>query len=214
MNGRSFGYPAITPAVQWLIIANVLVFMLEMTGGERLLENFALWPLDLGRSHAFLLQSHYPGFHAWQLITYSFLHGGLLHIGLNMYALWLFGTRMELVWGSSRFVLYYLVCVVGAGFTQLLVTTLSGQLYPTIGASGGVFGVLLAFGLTFPNERLMLIFPPVILKAKWFVILYGAIELWAGITGTEAGIAHFAHLGGMLFGYLLLLQWRRHPPRP
>ncbi len=214
MNGRSYGYPAITPAVQWLIIANVLVFVLELMGGDSLLENFALWPLDLGRSQVFLLQGHYPGFQPWQLVTYSFLHGGLLHIGLNMYALWLFGTRMELVWGSTPFLLYYFVCVAGAGLTQLLVTTLSGQLYPTIGASGGVFGLLLAFGMTFPNERLMLIFPPVILKAKWFVILFGVIELWAGITGTEAGIAHFAHLGGMLFGYLLLQQWRRYPPRP
>jgi membrane associated rhomboid family serine protease len=128
-----------------------------------------------------------------------------------MYALWLFGSRMERVWGTRAFLLYYFVCVIGAGLTQLTVTSISSETYPTIGASGGVFGVLLAFGMTFPNERLMLLFPPIILRAKWFVLIFGAIELWAGITGTAAGIAHFAHLGGMLFGFLLLLYWQGHP---
>jgi membrane associated rhomboid family serine protease len=119
------------------------------------------------------------------------------------------------VWGSKSFTLYYFVCVIGAGLVQLFVATQAardGGIYPTIGASGGVFGLLLGFGLTFPNERLLLIFPPVALQAKWFVLIYGIIELWAGVTGTEAGVAHFAHLGGMLFGFLLLLYWRRHPP--
>jgi membrane associated rhomboid family serine protease len=136
-----------------------------------------------------------------------------MHLLLNMYALWLFGTRMENVWGSSAFAVYYFVCVIGAGVTQLLVSTLSGGFYPTIGASGGVFGLLLAFGMRFPNEVLMLIFPPVALPAKWFVTIYAAIELWAGVAGTQAGVAHFAHLGGMLFGYLLIQYWRRRPSR-
>ena len=134
-----------------------------------------------------------------------------MHLLLNMYALWLFGSRMENVWGSNAFVLYYFVCVLGAGLVQLFVATQGageGDIYPTIGASGGVFGLLLAFGLTFPTERLMLLFPPVVLQAKWFVLIYGAVELWAGVTGTLAGVAHFAHLGGMLFGYILLLYWR------
>jgi membrane associated rhomboid family serine protease len=133
-----------------------------------------------------------------------------------MYGLWLFGTRMERVWSSNAFVFYYLFCVIGAGFVQLIVSTLAagqGNIYPTIGASGGVFGLLLAFGLTFPNERLILIFPPVILRAKWFVLIFGGIELWAGIIGTQEGVAHFAHLGGMFFGYLLLRYWHRRPPR-
>ncbi len=140
-----------------------------------------------------------------------------MHLLLNMYALWLFGSRMESVWGSQAFAVYYFFCVIGAGLVQLIVATVGasagGTIYPTIGASGGVFGVLLAFGMTFPNERLMLIFPPVILQAKWFVLIYGAIELFAGVTGTEAGVAHFAHLGGMLFGFMLLQYWQHHPPR-
>jgi membrane associated rhomboid family serine protease len=122
---------------------------------------------------------------------------------------------MEYVWGSRAFSIYYFFCVAGAGLVQLLVAEFginSGNIYPTIGASGGVFGLLLAFGLSFPNERLMLIFPPVILKAKWFLLFYGLIELYAGVTGTEAGVAHFAHLGGMLFGFILLWYWRRHFP--
>jgi membrane associated rhomboid family serine protease len=122
---------------------------------------------------------------------------------------------MENVWGSRPFTFYYFVCVIGAALVQLYVATegaREGGIYPTVGASGGVFGLLLGFGLTFPNERLLLIFPPVALPAKWFVLIYGAIELWAGVTGTLAGVAHFAHLGGMLFGFLLLMYWRRHPP--
>ncbi|MDB4575827.1 rhomboid family intramembrane serine protease, partial [bacterium] len=119
------------------------------------------------------------------------------------------------VWGSRSFTFYYFFCVIGAGLVQLYIATegaREGGVYPTVGASGGVFGLLLGFGLTFPNERLLLIFPPVALPAKWFVLIYGAIELWAGVTGTQAGVAHFAHLGGMLFGFLLLMYWRRHPP--
>jgi len=138
-----------------------------------------------------------------------------MHLLLNMYALWLFGSRMEQLWGTWNFALYYFVCVIGAGLVQLLVASLAageGGIYPTIGASGGVFGLLLAFGLTFPNEKLLLIFPPVVLRAKWFVLIYGLIELWFGITGTAAGVAHFAHLGGMLFGFILLWYWHRHPP--
>jgi membrane associated rhomboid family serine protease len=149
-------------------------------------------------------------FQLFQLVTYSFLHGSVMHLLLNMYALWLFGSRMENVWGSRAFAVYYFVCVIGAGLTQLLVSTVSGGVYPTIGASGGVFGLLLAFGMRFPNEVLMLVFPPVALPAKWFVTIYAAIELWAGVAGTQAGVAHFAHLGGMLFGYLLIQYWRRH----
>ncbi len=121
-----------------------------------------------------------------------------------MYALWLFGVGLENLWGSKKFAIYYFVCVVGAAITQLLVQEMIGQFSPTIGASGGVFGILLAFGLFFSNEVLFLIIPPMPIKAKWFVVLYGGIELLFGITGTAAGVAHFAHLGGMLFGFLLL----------
>jgi membrane associated rhomboid family serine protease len=199
-----------------LVITNGLVFLMELASGGRLINTFALWPLLPSGLHD--VGQGIPHFQLWQLVTYSFLHdpNNFAHILLNMYALWLFGTRMEYAWGPKAFTVYYFFCVCGAGLVQLFVSTYNageGGLYPTIGASGGVFGILLAFGLTFPNERLMLIFPPVILKAKWLVIIYGAIELFAGVTGTAEGVAHFAHLGGMFFGYLLIQYWRRHPPR-
>jgi len=202
------------PVVQALLIINGSMFLLELYTKGQLINALALWPLGLSGTTEFGTLA--PHFQLWQLVSYSFLHGGLMHLLLNMYALWLFGSRMENAWGSKAFTLYYFICVIGAGLVQLFVASLSagqGGIYPTIGASGGVFGLLLSFGMTFPNERLMLIFPPVVLKAKWFVLIFGAIELWAGVTGSEAGVAHFAHLGGMFFGYLLLLYWRRHPPR-
>jgi membrane associated rhomboid family serine protease len=210
MTGQRPAGLMIPPVIKALLIANGGMFLLQLPLGDSLILHLALWPLDLTRTLA--VYSTSPLFQPWQLISYAFLHGGPLHLLLNMYALWLFGSRMENVWGSRAFTRYYFVCVVGAGVVQLLVASYSGEIYPTIGASGGVFGVLLAFGMTFPNERLLLLFPPVILKAKWFVILFGAIELWTGVTGTAPGVAHFAHLGGMLFGYMLLLHWRTHPP--
>jgi membrane associated rhomboid family serine protease len=196
--------------VKFLLIANGLMFVLEVSMGTQLITALALWPLNMPTNLGFgLTQAH---FQLFQLVSYGFLHGSVLHLLLNMYALWLFGSRMENVWGSRAFAIYYFVCVIGAGAVQILVSTLSGEYYPTIGASGGVFGLLLAFGMRFPNERLMLIFPPVALKAKWFVMIYAGIELWAGVTGSQAGVAHFAHLGGMLFGLLLILYWRIYPP--
>ena len=205
----SSSYSLLSPVVKLLLIANGLMFILELSHGEQLISTLALWPLS--PSVGLQGESVPMHFQLFQLVTYSFLHGSLTHLLLNMYALWLFGTRMENVWGSRSFSVYYFVCVIGAGVTQLLVSTLSGGSYPTIGASGGVFGLLLAFGLRFPNEVLMLVFPPVALPAKWFVTIYAGIELWAGVAGTQAGVAHFAHLGGMLFGYLLLRYWRSHP---
>ena len=196
--------------VMILLILNGGIFLLELSAGRQLINIFGLWPMGVQEFGAAA-----PHFQIWQLITYSFLHGGILHLALNMYALWLFGSRMEYMWAPKAFAIYYFVCVIGAGLVQLIIATYAakqGAIYPTIGASGGVFGLLLAFGMTFPNERLLLIFPPVVLKAKWLVIIYGAIELWAGVTGTVAGVAHFAHLGGMLFGYILIKYWRRHPP--
>lgn len=195
-----------------LLILNVGMFILETRAGDPLIISFALWPLT--PSSATAVVDAVPHFHLWQLVTYAFLHGGTMHLLINMYALWLFGRRMEMVWSSSRFAFYYFFCLTGAGLVQLLVSSLAaaqGSIYPTIGASGGVFGLLLAFAWTFPNERLMLLFPPVVLRAKWLVLIYGGIELWAGITGTTAGVAHFAHLGGMVFGFLLLRYWGRFP---
>lgn len=202
-------YPSV---VQILLILNGISFFLLLTANGQIIESFALWPLELTGKELF--DDIAPRFHIWQLISYSFLHGGVFHLLLNMYALWLFGSRIEHAWGSKAFVIYYFVCVFGAALVQLFVASHAvgdGSIYPTVGASGGVFGLLLAFGLTFPNERLMLIFPPIILKAKWFVLLYACVELYAGATGSLAGIAHFAHLGGMLFGFLLLWYWGKHP---
>lgn len=210
MAGFTSRYSLLPPVVKILLIANGVLFVAEMSIGPQLISALALWPLS-GTSPS-LFGTSPPHFQIYQLITYSFLHGSILHILLNMYGLWLFGSRMENTWGSRAFAIYYFVCVIGAGITQLLVANMSGNYYPTIGASGGVFGLLLAFGMRFPNEVLMLIFPPIALKAKWFVTIFAAIELWAGVTGSEAGVAHFAHLGGMLFGFLLILYWRRHPP--
>lgn len=206
-------YSILPPVVKILLIVNGGMFAGEQINVRSLVSWLALWPnasWDLMQMPADI-----PHFWPWQLVTYAFLHGSVLHLLLNMYALWLFGTRLENLWGSRLFTLYYFTCVLGAAFTQLLVYSLtaqSGELYPTLGASGGVFGLLLAFGLIFPNEIVMLLFPPIPLKAKWFVIGYGAIELWAGVAGTETGIAHFAHLGGMLSGYLLL-HWLNMPRR-
>jgi len=199
------------PVVKVLLILNGGMFLLTLYFGGPLIREWALWPLATSATWQPVLAQ--PRFQFWQLLTYSFLHGGIMHLLLNMYGLWLFGSRMEAMWGSRIFAVYYFVCVIGAGLVQLLVANYQGGSYPTIGASGGVFGLLLAFGISFPNEKLMLIFPPVILSAKWFVLIYGAIELWAGVTGTMAGIAHFAHLGGMLFGFLLIWYWKKYPPK-
>lgn len=194
---------------QSILFANLAVFMLQMYAGEFFVAHLALWPLG-----------HYPvagadltvGFEPWQLLTSAFLHGGLFHLGFNMFALYLFGGDLERLLGPRYFLALYLVAVLVAAGTQLAVATAAaagGNVYPTVGASGGVFGLLLAFGLLFPDRTLMLLFPPIPMPARVFVLVYGAVELVNGIVGTRAGIAHFAHLGGMLGGYLVLISWRR-----
>ena len=202
----------LTPVVQWLLLINGALFLGEQFYFGHLVYWLALWPQGLLGDG---LNAGGPQFWPWQLLTYGFLHAGVLHIVLNMYALWLFGSRLEYLWGGRRFAAYYLACVVGAALVQLLVSEINlaqgGVAYPVLGASGGVFGVLLAFGLTFPETRLMLLFPPIPIKAKWFVLIYGVIELVAGVTGTLEGIAHFAHLGGMFTGLILLYRWRLGP---
>jgi membrane associated rhomboid family serine protease len=204
----------LTPVVQALLLINGLVFLGEMAYANSLISWFALWPSGLVAPADAALG--FPQFRPWQIITYAFLHGGVLHLALNMYALWLFGTRLEALWGSARFAVYFLSCVIGAALVQLVVSEITllqgGPAYPVLGASGGVFGLLLAFGMTFPESRLVLLFPPIPIKAKWFVIGYGVVELFAGVTGTVEGVAHFAHLGGMVTGFLLLLYWRPRPP--
>ncbi len=188
--------PSIPPATQILIIANVAVYLLQAIGGRTLIDLFALWPLA-------------SGFLPWQVVTYGFLHGGLTHLLLNMFALYMFGGEIERVVGSRRYLTFYLVCVLSAAAAQLLVTAaLAAPPYPTVGASGGVFGVLLAFALYFPTRKILLILPPIPLPAWLFVTLFGLLELYFGVTGTQAGVAHFAHLGGMVGGYLMIRHWR------
>jgi rhomboid family protein len=203
----------IPPITKALLIANGLVFLLQLVLQQTTtFVPFELWPLgagidDLGASGTFM---------PWQLLTYAFLHGSFGHVAFNMLALFMFGAPLEYTWGNRRFLTYYLVCVVGAGLCQLLVATWMSRhgsgIYPTIGASGGVFGLLFAYGLLFPNQRVMLLIPPIPMKARTLVIVYGVIELLLGATGLQPGVAHFAHLGGMLFGWLLIRYWRGQPP--
>jgi membrane associated rhomboid family serine protease len=189
------------PVTQALLLANVAAFMLQTFAEPQLISYFALWPLKVSPDSP-------VGFRPWQIVTYGFLHGNLMHLLFNMLALYMFGSDIERVFGQRRFTLYYFVCVISAAIAQLLVAAVGNwPPYPTVGASGGVFGLLLAFGLYFPRRMLMLIFPPIPMPAWLFVTLYGALELFLGITGSNEGVAHFAHLGGMLGGYVMIRSW-------
>jgi len=192
------------PVTTSLIVANVAMFLLSTSVGD-MLAPLALWPFGAARISG-------VGFAPWQLVTYAFLHGSMLHLLFNMFALYMFGGAIEQVFGPRRYLAYYLVCVVSAALTQLLVAMLTGGFYPTVGASGGVFGLLLAYGLYFPNNRVMLLFPPIPMPARVFVAVYAVLELVMGVTGTQSGVAHFAHLGGMVGGYLMLRYWRGGGP--
>jgi len=197
-----FPMPRVTQA---LIVTNLAVFLLELVAEPVLILNFALWPLTSG-GYELPIEG---AFRPWQLITYSFLHGSSAHLFFNMLALYMFGSDLERLFGERRYIAYYGACVIAAAIAQLAVATFSGSPpYPTLGASGGVFGLLLAFGLYFPRRTVMLLFPPIPMPAWLFVTLYGVIELFLGVTGTQAGVAHFAHLGGMLGGYVLIRYWR------
>lgn len=198
-------------AVGNLLLANILIFVAQAMlprFENMILENFALFPW------------HSPFFKIWQPITYMFLHGNLTHLLFNMFALWMFGRQIEYDLGTKRFVTFYFVTGVGAALLNMLVSYITMSVThspevimqtlatPTVGASGAVFGLLLAFGMIHPNERIMLLIPPIPIKAKWFVVIYGVLELFMGI-GNFDNVAHFAHLGGMLFGFFLLLYWKK-----
>lgn len=183
----------VTYSLLWL---NIAIFLLEMVFGDSVIERFALWP-----------PGH--GFAVWQLFTCAFLHANVLHIFLNLFGLRMFGREVEPALGSGRFLFLYVFSILTASVTQLLVTGLLDQAEPTLGASGAVFGVLGAFASLFPRRVLMLLFPPIPMPARVFVFLYAAIELFAGVYGTDAGIAHFAHLGGLAGGLICIRQWRR-----
>ncbi|MGC4030087.1 MAG: rhomboid family intramembrane serine protease [Steroidobacteraceae bacterium] len=199
---------SVTPVTRSLIIACFAGFGLQWLLGDGALLQFALWPAGGGLSA--------PTFQPWQLVTYAFLHGGLTHLLFNMFALYMFGPEIERLLGPRRFLTYYLVCVICAAVTQLYVQgMIGGPPVPTVGASGGIFGLLLAYGLAFPHRRLMLIFPPIPMPAWLFVTLYGLLELYLGFAqGGASDVAHFAHLGGMAGGLLLIFYWRSQRGRP
>jgi len=226
------------PVVKNLIIINVAMLLALF-----LFQQFFRVNLN-GILGMFYIQS--PMFKPWQIVTHMFMHGGLMHIFFNMWALWIFGKTLESVWGSQRFLIYYLATGLGAAFFHMLVNYIQfapdiaalkaaysvdrinmallneilqpgNQFYgigrelirPTVGASGAVYGVLLAFGMLFPNTPLFIIPIPFPIKAKWLVIGFGALELFLGVTQTGDSIAHFAHLGGMIFGFILIKYWNK-----
>lgn len=195
-------FDRITPINKALIIANVGVYLLQALLGGLIEVNFALWPPEAA-SYGF------PPFRPWQLLTYGFMHGGLTHLFFNMFALFMFGSDIERLFGPKRYLTYYLLCVVGAALMHLIVMR-AAQLPPApmVGASGAVFGLLLAFGMAWPKRMIILLFPPIPMPAWLFVTLYGMLELYLGVTSTASGIAHFAHLGGMATGFVTIRYWQ------
>lgn len=217
----------IPPVTRYLLLANIICFLLQLVferAGIDLVSRLGLHFILAGE------------FNPLQLITYMFLHGGFTHLFFNMFSLWMFGGIIERTLGTQRFLLYYFVCGIGAGLCQELFQTAQYYIdgmqayeyvnagdtlipmstflnsWTTIGASGACYGVLLAFGMLYPNERLMLLIPPIPMKAKYFVAGYAVIELISAYASND-NVAHFAHLGGMLFGWFLLRYWRRRPRR-
>lgn len=189
------------PIVKNLLIINTLAFL-----ATYLIPSFNTLMGQYGVLHWF----GSPLYHSYQFVTYMFLHGSWEHLFFNMFALWMFGRTLEYELGSRRFIIYYMVCGIGAALLQMGVAAAAGEYYiQLLGASGAVMGLLLAFGVMHPNEVLILLPIPIPIKAKWFVIGYAVIELLLGWTGMQASVAHFAHVGGMLWGWALLYYWKR-----
>ncbi|MEZ7885544.1 MAG: rhomboid family intramembrane serine protease [Bacteroidales bacterium] len=207
------------PVIKNLVIINALMLLITLLTGDFMYEKFSL----------FYVES--PFFKPYQFITHMFMHGDFIHLFFNMYTLVIFGIVLEQIWGSQKFFLYYMVTGLGAAALHTLVlyiqaSSLEGAAMagdfsameslkaimstPTVGASGAVYGVLLAYGMLFPNNVLQLLIPPVAIKAKWMVLIFGGLELVLGITNTGGNIAHFAHLGGMIFGYILIRYWKKN----
>ncbi|HEX5684019.1 MAG TPA: rhomboid family intramembrane serine protease [Ideonella sp.] len=191
------------PVTKALMLICTAVFCVQLLLGNFIPLDpwFALWPLDSGR------------FLPWQPVTYAFLHGDPLHLFFNMLGLWMFGSELERLWGHKRLLAFLLASVLTAAATQLVFTALRHSYVPTVGASGGLFGLLFAYGMLFPNRTIMPLFPPIPMKARTFVAVFGGLELLQGLLGRD-GIAHFAHLGGMLGGWLMIRFWRGQAPFP
>lgn len=184
------------PTTRALLIANVAVFGLQFLAPEAMDDLFALWPLE-------------AGFAPWQLLTYAFLHGGFTHLTFNMIGLTSFGNELEDWWGGRRLLIFYFASVFTAALAQLAVTASMNDAAPTVGASGGIYGLLLGYAMMFPRRKVMPLIPPIPMPAWLFALIFAGLELFMGITGTASGIAHFAHLGGMVGGYFMMRHWRR-----
>ena len=208
--GRSRLFPNLPPVVRNIVIINIVVMIATWIGGDRMYGTFALFSFGS------------PFFRPWQLVTHMFMHGGFWHIFFNMYALAIFGPVLEHQWGSRKFLIFYFVVGIGAALCHNLVMHLQIinasspavvqhlMQIPTVGASGAIYGVLLGFAMLFPNAELRLIFLPFFpLKAKWLILIFAGIELLTGVFGSADGVAHFAHLGGMLFALILILIWKK-----
>lgn len=191
------------PVVQNLIIANCVIYLavtLIPAVNHFCAEYLQLWWTNMFNA---------PEFHSYQFVTYMFLHAGFGHLFSNMFALWMFGRTLEYELGSKRFLIYYMVCGVGAALIQIGVASLFSENLTLLGASGAVMGLLLAFGVMHPNNMIYIIPLPFPIKAKWFVLGYAVLEVVLGWSGAHTGVAHFAHVGGMLWGLLLLLYWKK-----
>lgn len=216
--GRGGFFSNVPPVTLNIIIINVIVFICYKINPDFMVANFAL----------FYPKS--PYFHWWQYLTYMFMHGNFWHIFFNMYTFFIFGCVLERVWGTKKYLLFYFVTGLGAALVHTGVEAIQAAhclnqiaanvpgavaAYhavlgtPTVGASGAIYGILLGYAMLYPDSRLTLVFPPISMKAKWFVLIFAVIELITGVTGTAEGVAHFAHLGGMLFGALLILIWKK-----
>ena len=190
--------PPLPPVTKALLLICTALFCVNLFVPLDML--MALWPPASQR------------FWPWQLVTYAFLHGDMMHLFFNMLGLWMFGSELERLWGQRRYLMFLLSGVLAAAVAQLIITQLMGSNAPTVGASGALFALLLAFGMLFPNRVIMPLFPPIPMKARTFVIVFGALELFLGLYSRGSGVAHFAHLGGMVGGFLMIRYWRGQPP--
>ena len=191
--------PSLPPVTQALLLINVGMFCLQFVLGFVVDRFLALWPIG-------------AGFLPWQIVTYGFLHGGLEHLCFNMLGLWIFGSELERLWGQKRFLQFYMASVVTAATCQLAVHAVMGDGGVTVGASGGIFGLLLGYAMMFPHRTIVPLIPPIPMNAKTYVLIFGTLELLFGLFGRNSGIAHFAHLGGILGGWLMIRYWRGQPP--
>ena len=197
-NGSRGGFMSNVPkAVKHIILINVFMLVLPYLNNPLMSKWFALNPIT------FLWKP-------WQLVTYMFMHGGLGHLFFNMYTLFIFGSVLENVWGTRKFLTFYFVTGIGAALVNIGVQYLTGSFALTVGASGAIYGILMGYAMLYPDSRLTLLFPPVSMKAKWFVLIFAGIELLLGISNNPAdNVAHFAHLGGLIFAFLLIMFWKK-----